>query len=186
MTTTERPVKLLCDEMLGGLGRWLRAAGHDTATAGRGLPDAKVVEHALREHRLLLTCDGALATHRKGAGTVVTLASNGLEATARELGERVSIDWLYAPFTRCLVDNTPLEAADAMRRADIPPRARLLGGAVTACPACGRLYWPGSHVRRMRAKLERWQELAAAGREGPGAVHATESTKFEPDPIFGP
>ena len=23
------------------------------------------------------------------------------------------------------------------------------------CPDCGRLYWEGSHVRRMRAELER-------------------------------
>ena len=86
------PVKLLCDEMLSGLGRWLRAAGHDAASADRGLPDVALLDFALSEKRLLLTCDRALATHHRGAGTVVTLASGGLEATARELGERIWID----------------------------------------------------------------------------------------------
>jgi uncharacterized protein with PIN domain len=169
MTTANGPVKLLCDEMLGGLGRWLRTAGHDAASAGRGLADAALLDFALSEKRLLLTCDRALGTRRGSAGSVVTLSSAGLEATARELAERVQIDWLYAPFTRCLVDNTPLEAAGATQRAQVPATARVLGGTVTACPACGRIYWPGSHVRRMRARLERWQELAAADRVA-GAV----------------
>jgi uncharacterized protein with PIN domain len=30
----------LCDEMLKGLGRWLRAAGYDTVIAAAGFPIA--------------------------------------------------------------------------------------------------------------------------------------------------
>lgn len=159
------PVKLLCDEMLGGLGRWLRAAGHDTGIADGGLADPALLDLALADDRLLLTCDRALGAYHRGAGTVVTLASGGLEATARELGERIAIDWLYAPFTRCLVDNAPLQAADASERARMPAKARLPGGCVTACPACGRVYWPGGHVRRMRTRLERWQALRVRANE---------------------
>jgi uncharacterized protein with PIN domain len=36
----------------------------------------------------------------------------------------------------------------------MPASARALPGPLQACPACGRLYWPGSHVRRMQARLE--------------------------------
>lgn len=35
----------------------------------------------------------------------------------------------------------------------LPPLARHLGGPVRRCPRCGRTYWPGSHVRRMRSAL---------------------------------
>jgi uncharacterized protein with PIN domain len=157
MTARDGAVKLLCDEMLGGLGRWLRAAGHDAASAGPGRPDAELVEYALRDARLLLTCDRALARHRRAAGRVLTLPSAGIEATVAALGARVAIDWLHAPFTRCLVDNSPLRTAETLERARVPAGARSLGGPVNACPACGRFYWPGSHLRRMRARLERWQ-----------------------------
>ena len=32
-------LRFLCDEMLAGLGRWLRIAGYDTAIARRGRRD---------------------------------------------------------------------------------------------------------------------------------------------------
>ena len=38
--------KFLCDEMLWGLGRWLRAAGYDTATAARGLAGGELLRRA--------------------------------------------------------------------------------------------------------------------------------------------
>ncbi|MGH6943501.1 MAG: Mut7-C RNAse domain-containing protein [Geminicoccaceae bacterium] len=30
-----------------------------------------------------------------------------------------------------------------------------------ACPVCRRVYWPGSHARRMKARLERWKATSA-------------------------
>ncbi|MFQ6019031.1 MAG: Mut7-C RNAse domain-containing protein [Kiloniellaceae bacterium] len=158
------PVKLLCDEMLQGLGRWLRAAGYDTAIAGRGLPDRGLLRRALVEGRVVLTCDRELAARTDADGRVVTLSANGLDATARELRDGMGIDWLHAPFTRCLVDNAVLRPAARIHRAGVPPQARALGVAINACPACGRVYWPGSHVRRMRARLESWQRPGPSSR----------------------
>lgn len=40
--------------MLWGLGRWLRAAGYDTATAARGLADGELLRRAGAEGRVLL------------------------------------------------------------------------------------------------------------------------------------
>ena len=39
-------MKLLCDEMLKGLARWLRAAGHDTELAEDGTSDRALINHA--------------------------------------------------------------------------------------------------------------------------------------------
>jgi uncharacterized protein with PIN domain len=59
-------------------------------------------------------------------------------------------------FTRCLVCNTELRPATEAEYATlVPPQARALPGPLRRCPACGRVYWPGSHARRMRAALER-------------------------------
>jgi uncharacterized protein with PIN domain len=150
-------VRLLCDEMLKGIGRWLRAAGYDTAIARDGIADDDLLAQARAENRVLLTCDRVL-TARAAPGAVVLLASESLDEAARALREHLAIDWLYAPFSRCLVDNAPLQPAERAALARLPERARTGAGPITVCPDCGRIYWPGSHVRRMRARLERWRQ----------------------------
>ncbi len=158
------PPGLLCDEMLQGLGRWLRAAGYDTAIVRDGLADEVLIAQALKEGRLLLTCDRALAARSAVRSRAVVLPAGGLEDAAQALARALAIDWLHAPFTRCLLDNAPLTAASESARDALPERARSLPGPVRRCPQCSRLYWPGSHVRRMTARLEAWQGAAAAER----------------------
>ena len=150
-------MRLLCDEMLKGIGRWLRAAGYDAAIAADGASDSFLLAQARAEDRVLLTCDRRLAA-LAGGGCALVLGSERLDQAAREL-KGFGIDWLKAPFTRCLVDNAPLAPAGAQGLANVPASARRDDGPVLACPQCARVYWPGSHVRRMRARLERWQTL---------------------------
>src|SRR5262245_57308077 len=45
-----------CDAMLGGLARWLRAAGYD-ASWKLGIDDWDLIRLARREERILLSCD---------------------------------------------------------------------------------------------------------------------------------
>lgn len=147
----------LCDRMLIRLGRWLRAAGHDTAIQEAPASDRALLERALNENRLLLTRDRKLTEFRRAPGTVLLLGGNGPGAWAAELGAALGIDWLHRPFSRCLVCNARLEpAAPEAAAKGLPERARALGPEATWCPACAKLYWPGSHVRRMRARLEAW------------------------------
>ena len=150
-------MRLLCDEMLKGIGRWLRAAGYDVAIGDDRADDDELLARAAAEHRLLLTCDRRLAGRAGRNVAVVVLGTESFEGAARELRERLGIDWLHAPFTRCLRDNAPLRPADERAIAGLPATARGGAGPIMRCPACGRVYWPGSHVRRMRAKLTRAQ-----------------------------
>jgi uncharacterized protein with PIN domain len=152
--------RFLCDEMLHGLGRWLRAAGYDTVIASGGLSDRSVAARCADEHRILLTKDRHLAATVTGAAPVVLLSGGGIDEAARALRSALDIDWQYAPFTRCIVDNKPLEAAPPHSATQVPERSRAAGGPLRACPECGRLYWPGSHVRRMQQRLAAWQEEA--------------------------
>jgi len=152
-------MKFLCDEMLSRLGRWLRAAGYDTVIAETGQPDRQLIEQALRERRLLLTRDRKLTEFRRAAGCVDIVAADKVEQQAMEVTRRHAIDWLHAPFSRCLVCNSSLVTADPARRAEIPPFSRDQATGLLTCSGCGRLYWDGSHVRRMRIRLERWQHI---------------------------
>jgi uncharacterized protein with PIN domain len=161
MTANRPAVKLLCDEMMARLGRYLRAAGHDTAIGADGANDRALLARAVAEDRMLLTCDRLMLARRGAAGRVMVLP-HGVEAAARALSERLDIDWLMAPFTRCLVDNALLRPATPAERRLVPARSRTAEAPVHACPACGRLYWPGSHVKRMADRLARWQRAFGA------------------------
>ena len=143
--------------MLHRLGRWLRAAGYDTAIISSGLRDREVIERCNAEGRILLTKDRALATAARKAMRVVLLVGAGIDADARAVADALELDWQHAPFTRCVIDNARLLPAAAKYEAHVPPNARASGGPVFLCPACGRIYWSGGHVRRMRQRLVSWQ-----------------------------
>ena len=53
-------MRFLCDAMLGGLAKWLRAAGYDAyyAREGTDVSDRTLTAKALAERRVLLTSDG--------------------------------------------------------------------------------------------------------------------------------
>jgi uncharacterized protein len=154
-------MRFLCDEMLRGLGKWLRAAGYDTVIAEGGLPDRIVAARCAAEHRILLTRDRHLAATAAGTTRVVLVAGDGIDENAAALRTAIGIDWQHAPFTRCTVDNRPLELAPADFAARVPESSRTAGGPLRVCPGCGRLYWPGGHVRRMQQRLAKWQNAAA-------------------------
>jgi uncharacterized protein with PIN domain len=151
-------VRLMCDEMLLRLGRWLRAAGYDTAIAESGLADAGLIARCAAEGRVLVTRDRHLAAHARRVVPVLRLADDGIDDQGRALKTALGIDWQHAPFSRCVVDNTRLEAAPAEAAALVPPASRAAGGPLRRCPGCGRLYWPGGHVRRMQGRLAVWGE----------------------------
>jgi len=150
-------MKLLCDEMLMRLGRWLRAAGYDTAIAHSGYADREIVAQAVREGRLLITCDRRMAEHKRATSRLILLETQGLHEQAREVAGRLRIDWMYRPFSRCLACNTLLERGDDKHFLMVPPESRKVIEEVYICPGCGKTYWHGSHVVRMRRKLAAWK-----------------------------
>jgi uncharacterized protein with PIN domain len=153
-------LRLLCDDMLAGFARWLRAAGYDTALAEPGASDAVLVARCAAEGRVLITRDRRLARQAGSQIQIVLLVGDDQDRQALDLAEALGIDWTLAPFTRCLMDNAMLDPASADEIAAMPERSRALPGPFRACPVCGRVYWPGSHVRRMNQRLAAWREAA--------------------------
>jgi uncharacterized protein with PIN domain len=66
-----------------------------------------------------------------------------------------------------MMDNAPLRPATAEEIAVMPETSRNRPGPFRACPRCGRLFWPGSHVRRMSERLERWAAAADSDETSP-------------------
>jgi len=152
-------VRLLCDDMLTGLARWLRAAGHDTAVPEPAQPDGEIMVRCRAEGRVLVTRDRRLAQAAADQVETVLLTSEDLDDQALALVRALGLDWTSAPFTRCLVDNSLLEPADAVDLARIPAQSRAMPGPFRRCPSCRRVFWPGSHVKRMTARLQHWRDL---------------------------
>jgi len=143
-------MRFLCDEMLLRLARLLRAAGYDTRLA-QGERDAALLELARAENRVLVTRDKRLAAAAHPRAVLVE--GRGAHAEAESLAAVLPIDWRLAPFSRCLVDNEPLREAAEADLARMPEESRAMPGPFRACPACGRVYWPGSHVKRLGERL---------------------------------
>lgn len=141
--------------MLHRVGHWLRAAGHDVVIADDGIDDRDLYEQAAAEQRLLLTRDRKMADRRGADARVILLHSNETLALIAEISERLSIDWLYAPFSRCLDCNRLLVAATEAERHRLPSDhdRPIPLRECRYCRSCDQLFWEGGHVRRMRATL---------------------------------
>jgi len=149
--------RFLCDEMLGRLCRYLRAAGYDALLANGGRSDAALLRQCREEGRYFLTQDQLVQEHKAARGVALLLPQGDLDRLAAALGAHFRLDWLAHAFTRCLEDNTPLVAADSAASARVPADALRPDEPLCHCPACARVYWRGSHYKRMRAKLVAWQ-----------------------------
>ena len=149
-------MKFLCDEMLKRLGQWLRAAGYDVLMLPDGTSDRELIQKALEEHRVLVTRDREMAALANTRVKVTTLDCADLRDCVRALGRQLAIDWLHAPFSRCMNCNTPLVDASDEQRRHVPRDALLRATEVRYCPMCKQLFWDGSHVARMRERLEDW------------------------------
>lgn len=141
--------------MLARLARWLRTLGWDT-TLDASLHDAELVRQADAGHRLLLTRDRRLLRDLRPRQALEIRH----DAPLQQLHQVVTALALPAPaalFTRCTVCNAALSSPldDAQRLRLLPPDVRDLPGPARQCPACQRVYWPGSHARRMRQAIER-------------------------------
>lgn len=149
--------RFLCDEMFGHLCRYLRAAGYDTLLAQNSESDAELLRLCHEQGRQFLTRDALVGKHKAAHSVALLLPHENLDHLAAILGEQYHLDWLAHAFSRCLVDNTPLAAADEQTAARAPADARRPGEPLLHCPQCGRVYWRGSHYKRMRQRLESWQ-----------------------------
>ncbi len=142
--------RFLCDAMLGRLARWLRLLGYDTRYAD--LPDDALVALARAEGRVLLTRDTRLV-RRADVGPHGFIRHDRVPEQLRQ----VTADFRLGPAragTRCLRCNVVLEALPRAAAAGrVPPYVWRTQQQFTRCPACARIYWPGTHWDHMTQQL---------------------------------
>ena len=150
--------RFLCDAMLGGLAKWLRAAGYDTyyAREGTDLSDRSLTRKALEEERVLLTSDGGFLERkpvRDGRVEFLRVPHLPLEEQLRLVVGHFD---LIRRESRCMECNGELDVVGPGAVADqVPPGVIAYHREFFLCRGCGRVFWHGSHWDRIGGRLNR-------------------------------
>ena len=145
------------------LGRWLRAAGYDTAIVETDQTDPVIFAQAVQEKRHLLTRDHYFKEIDPAEKTAVYLKGEFLDAWAEQLKSELGVDWLLRPFSRCLDCNSLLEKTLS------PPHNPKVPQSIEecwCCPTCQHIFWLGSHTQHMESRLSKWQDVLIIGLGG--------------------
>jgi uncharacterized protein with PIN domain len=141
------PPRFLADTMLGRLATWLRILGYDAEYA-RGA-DVALIERARETRRILLTRDTGMLGRRELPPHLFIRS----ERVAEQLRQVIHTFRLTAAGAsarrcpRCNVLVVPRTRAEVFDR--VPEFVWSNQDAFWGCPTCGRVYWAGSHWRRM-------------------------------------
>ena len=147
-----RSLRFVADAHLGGLAHLLRMAGFDTLY-DNFYADPEIERLAAAESRIVLTRDRELLKRRTIThGCYVRAIMSA--AQVREIFHRLDLARSARPFTLCLHCNAPLAAIDkALVAGRLPERVFEHYAQFSTCEQCRRVFWEGTHWRRMRALL---------------------------------
>ncbi len=160
------PITFHCDAMLGGLARWLRAAGYE-ARFDVHVRDGELVRRALQEGAVLLTSDsGIMERYAVSEGLVralfVALGLSPLEQLARVMGR---LELPLRP-SRCMSCGGRLRPTPLAEVAgEVPAGAREAYEEFFRCAGCGKVFWRGTHWQSISRKLRQAVEAAGGGAE---------------------
>lgn len=147
-------MRFVADTMLGRLAKWLRFLGYDTLYF-RGGDDVPLLEIASQEGRILLTRDRHLL-ERRLPPKVLFVRSDHLHEQLQQVIEELDLPIEEEMGTRCMRCNVPIEEiAPADIQGLVPDFVFRVQEAFYRCPTCLRIYWAGSHFRRMEETLRK-------------------------------
>ncbi len=145
-----RETRFVLDIHLGRLAAYLRMLGFDTWYQSCA-SDRRLAGISAAEHRILLTRDrGLLKRSMVTHGYWVRNTESRRQVP--EILARFDLYGAIRPFSRCMACNALLQEAvkDDVRNL-VPQRAAKLHNEFRRCPNCGRVFWQGSHYRRMQS-----------------------------------
>jgi len=175
-----RVTRFVADAHLGGLARLLRMAGFDTLYRN-DYHDREIADIAIREGRIVLTRDRDLLKLRDITHGCYVHALKPAEQFG-EMVDRLDLARSLRPFTLCMACNAPLRAIDKAQMLEkLPPSVQANYERFTICELCGRIFWEGSHWKRMQALLDeslRASTTRSSGRDGQWAKLALGSGRF--------
>lgn len=145
--------RFVLDNHLGRLAAYLRMLGFDCLYRS-DYSDEQLAQVVRLEERILLTRDRRLLMRKVVTYGYCPRSLAPLEQVA-EVIARFDLLNRITPFHRCLRCNHPLEPVEkkaVLHR--LEPLTRQYFDEFQLCPACGQIYWKGSHYDRMQKLIE--------------------------------
>lgn len=160
MSVSEAP-RFLCDAMLGKLCKWLRIAGFDAAYVHRSVP-VQLVDRARHEGRIILTRNTKLLS-RENLPAHLFITNDRLEAQLVEVARAFELDLVAGSFARCIACNVDLKPVESRAEVETVVPEYVFRRVVSfhGCPACGKIFWSGTHLGRMEQRLRAVAERVA-------------------------
>ena len=144
--------RFIADGHLGKLARDLRLLGLDVVY-DRDAQDRQLLAVMNIDNRALLTRDRWLLMHKVVRHGYYPRSQDAAEQTI-EVMRRFDLSSVIAPFTRCLRCNALLEKVEKGEVIEkLEPLTRIHYEHFRRCTGCRRIYWPGSHFEKLRARI---------------------------------
>ena len=150
-------MKFLVDQTLGGLTKWLRLLGFDVVQIRlspqelHNLPDPK-------PDTIILTRQTSFPA-KLGRSDLVRLESDHPEAQLTEICRRLHLPpETWEPLQRCSTCNQSLlPLSPEQVEGKVPDYISQKHQQFFECPQCRRVFWEGSHQRRIKRRLQELQ-----------------------------
>jgi uncharacterized protein with PIN domain len=146
-------MKFIVDCMLGKLAKWLKILGFDALFFSK-IEDDELLAIAHREKRILLTRDTGLIQKARDIEALFLESEKWREQVEQVLGH-FNLWGKIDSHTRCIACNVELKnlcKKDAKNL--VTPFVYKHADSFALCPACGRVFWRGTHFKDMENKIE--------------------------------
>ncbi|TNF48091.1 hypothetical protein EP232_02735 [bacterium] len=150
-------IRFLVNSMLGGLARKLRMLGYD-AEFSSGADSTLIRYRSRAESRIVLTKNAELVkTLGEKAWLVSGSGSREEFNSVVPLLRRITVS--PNPLSRCLDCNSRLGKITKEEARDLIPHYSWIStDDFMRCPDCHKIYWKGTHHRRMLERIEEMKE----------------------------
>ncbi len=147
-----------CDAMLGKLARWLRLSGYQTYY-NSGADDTVLLDMCLRNKSILLTRDRELERKaRKLSLDVILIKSNCIEGQLLQL-VRNGFEIRKEPSEAlCPICGSEVRETEEKEISSLPQKIRTANKKIYICSKCGKIYWEGSHWKKIRERVEKIED----------------------------
>ena len=157
-TNKDEKIAFLGDLHLGKLVKSMRLLGLDVEFAG-GRSDRELAEISEKKGKILLTRDRQLLMRRNVTSGFFVRSVN-VKYQVKDVLEYFKLKKICKPFSRCIPCNGLLKQIQKKENQfenivrGIPPKVLAWCNEFHLCNECGKIYWPGSHFKRLKALVE--------------------------------
>lgn len=146
--------KFILDVHLGKLAKYLRMLGFDTLYKN-DYDDREIVSVSCSEKRIILTRDRNLLKIKEITHGYYVRKTDSKEQLT-EILKRFNLHSQIKPLTRCIECNNELIKIDKKEiLSQLQPKTILYYEDFYTCTNCSKIYWKGSHYKRMKNFIEK-------------------------------